>query len=269
MGFLMCSAILKKSYIRIKECRYGWMMFNINDAPIGKCLNVYGEWAQQEMELLEQFVTPGDTILDIGAHIGNHTLFFAREVKRSGRVLSFEPQRIIYQMLTGNIAMNALQNVFTIQNAVSDRDGFVNIPFIDPHHHCNFGSVFPTDLLPGEKVQCMPIDNLKLSSCDLIKIDVEGSEIAVLKGASKTIQKFHPIIYVEHNQEEHFSELMNILQKFDYRCWLHTYHRYNPDNFYEIKENKFAEDSIESNILCIHRKIDVSHFNLTTLKPIM
>ena len=91
---------------RSAECRYGTLLFNQNDRFIGKSLELYGEYSEGEIDLFRQVVQPGTIVLEIGANIGTHTLFFARQVGHDGLVIAFEPQRLVFQCLCANMALN-------------------------------------------------------------------------------------------------------------------------------------------------------------------
>lgn len=261
--------IFENDYLRLKPCRNGWLMYNNNDY-IGTFLDIYGEWAQPELDLLDQFITFGDTVLDVGANIGTHTLFFAKKTLPSGQVLAFEPQRHIHQMLCGNIALNALQNVFTFQSAVGAKKGSVTVPALDPHIAYNFGTLSLGDHQHGDNVPIITIDSLTLNRCDLIKIDVEGAEIEVLKGAKTAIKKFLPIIYVENNNLPNSEMLIKTLLKYGYHCWWHIYERFNPNNFFGIRENVLdPPTSIECNMLCLPKSFDISDYDLNGLHNVL
>src|ERR1700722_8284406 len=92
--------------VRLKCCRHGPFMYNINDEYIGRALDIYGEFSELENTLFQSLIKPGMTVLDIGANIGVHTVNFAKAATPLGKVIAFEPQRIIYQMLCGNVALN-------------------------------------------------------------------------------------------------------------------------------------------------------------------
>ena len=245
------------------------MMYSINDIPIGLSFDRYGEWAQVEISFIEPFIAQDDCVLDIGAHVGSHTLPFAMKVGPSGRVYAFEPQRLLFQMLCGNIALNALLNVIPFHAAVGETSGQVHVPFIDPHVVTNFGCLEVLSCLYGEVVPLLTIDQLSLPRCNFMKIDVEGAENIVLKGAMNTIQCFRPTIYTENNRLESSAETIDILHSCGYRCWWHLYHRFNPNNFFGNSDNFFVPLSIEANLLCLHESVDASRYDLQALQPVL
>ena len=88
------------------------MLYNEHDIYIGRSLDLYGEFSEGECDVFRQLIQPGWTVLELGANIGSHTVFLAKRVGPSGRVIAFEPQRIVFQTLCANIALNNLLNVF-------------------------------------------------------------------------------------------------------------------------------------------------------------
>ena len=84
--------------IGTKDCRHGKLSYLINDAYIGRSLDVYGEYSEGELELFRQFLRPGDVAADIGANIGALTVGMARLVAPGGAVVAFEPQRTIFEI---------------------------------------------------------------------------------------------------------------------------------------------------------------------------
>lgn len=124
------------------------------------------------------------TVLDIGANIGTHTIYYQRYAER---VLAFEPNKIAFDCLAHNVPTAELYNV-----AVSDHEGKIDIiPQGD-----NYGAVYT---VPGETVRCITLDSLQLQSCNYMKIDVEGDELAVLLGGKETIDRFKPVMCIECN----------------------------------------------------------------------
>ena len=111
MNDILNPATVSPNYMATKLCRHGTFLFNRNDTFVGRSLELYGEWCEAEIELLAQVVKAGDVVLDVGANIGTHAVSFARMVTDSGMVVAFEPQRLVFQNLCANLALNSLRNV--------------------------------------------------------------------------------------------------------------------------------------------------------------
>ena len=90
----------------IKTCRRGTFMYTVNDAFIGRSLDLYGEWCDDEVHILGQILPQGAVAVDVGANIGTHPVGFARSVGPRGLVIALEPQRLVFQTLCGNVALN-------------------------------------------------------------------------------------------------------------------------------------------------------------------
>src|SRR4051794_34289232 len=125
----------------LTQTRYGQMLFNRHDLYIGRSLELYGEWSEGEIELFQQVLRPGMVAVDAGANIGTHTLALAQSVAPNGVVYAFEPQRIVFQTLAANVALNSLTNVFCQQRALGEAPGIARVPPMDYATANNFGGV--------------------------------------------------------------------------------------------------------------------------------
>ena len=249
--------VLESGHVAVKQCRHGLFAYNVNDRYIGRSLDVYGEWAELELDLLFQVLKPGDIVLDVGANIGTHTVALAKKVGETGVVVAFEPQRLTFQLLCGNVALNALTNVLCQNVVVSDAAGSMIIPALDPTVEWNFGAVKSEGHKEGERVPAVPIDDLQLARCNLIKIDVEGAEAQVLAGARATIKARRPVLFVENNSEEGSEPILRMLDELGYSCWWHIPHYFNPNNFFGSAERLF-ENYYEANVLCFPKEARVN-----------
>ena len=128
------------------------------------------------------------TVLDIGANIGTHTIYYA---KYASRVIAFEPNPVAFECLQYN--MRNSPNVEVHNLAVSNHCARVDII---PQGN-NYGAVYT---LPGSDISTTTIDLLNLPNCDFMKVDVEGDELSVLLGARETIQKHRPVMCIECNE---------------------------------------------------------------------
>jgi FkbM family methyltransferase len=234
------------------------MVFNVNDRYVGRSLDLYGEYSEGEVALFRQLLRVGDVAVDAGANIGAHTLALARLVGESGAVVAFEPQRIPFQALCANLALNSIANVIAHQAALGEAPGAVVVPPIDYRKPGNFGGVALGGHEKGERVPVVTIDGLGLGACRLLKVDVEGMEAAVLRGARTTIERHHPVLYVENDRNESAAPLLRLIAGFGYRIYRHEPRLFNPANFLGNQANVFGA-IVSRNILCVHtsQRIDV------------
>jgi FkbM family methyltransferase len=244
--------LLDNSNLRLKTCKHGVMMFHANDRYIGRSLDMYGEFSELEIALFKQFVRPGMTIIDVGANIGAHTIYFAGAVGPTGRVIAFEPQRVLYQMLCGNVALNLHNNVVAVHSGLGAISGNIRVPLIDYSRGGNFGGVELGQSENGERVPLQRLDSCGLKSCHFIKIDVEGMEKAVLEGSKSILDEHQPVLYVENDRGEKSAELIEWLLTNGYRLYWHLPRLFNPENYFGETENVFG-DTMSINMLCIPR----------------
>lgn len=161
--------------------------------------------------LRKQFFGAGVVAIDGGANIGVHSLEWARHMHGWGRVYSFEAQESVFYALAGNIALNNCWNVTARWAALGEKEGFIAVPEPDYLRPGSFGSL---ELRPaaqaefiGQDVSYDPddcvrtpmqtIDSMALQRVDFVKLDVEGMEIDVLRGARETLQRCKPMVMAE------------------------------------------------------------------------
>jgi len=237
--------------------RHGYMLYNSNDIIIGRSLELYGEWAEAELRLLATTIQPGALVLDVGANIGCHTVFFAQAVGPEGRVLSFEPERVLFQQLCANVALNSHDNVLTFNMAVGDNGGTIPVLELDHTTRQNFGglSLAGDSQGPASAVSLMRIDALQLPDCSLIKIDVEGMELDVINGASETIERHHPVLYVENNIEAKSGPLIARIEELGYHLYWHFSPFFERDNYFGNSEDVFGS-VFDTNMLALATEVD-------------
>lgn len=252
----------KEKWNRVATCRYGTMIYNKNDTYIGRSLEKYGEFSQGEARLFRQVVKPGQVVVEVGANIGAHTVLLALLTGPRGRVHAFEPQRLVFQMLAGNMAINNLNNVFCYQKAVGKAQGNLLVPVLDCEREINWGGLGFGDWKQGEPVEVITLDSLKLQACHFLKIDVEGMELEVLQGATGLIERCRPAIYAENDRKEKSGELIRFLDLLGYDLYWHKPPLFSADNFRGNRENIFG-DTVSINMLCVHRSHPSSITGLT------
>jgi len=234
----------------IAMCRTGPMLFNRHDRFIGASLRKYGEFSLGEVELFRQIVKPGMAIVEVGANIGAHTVGLSRLTGDTGIVLAFEPQRLIFQTLCANLALNSCQNVDARQSAIGESTGAILVPKLDPKRPANFGGVSLVDSKDGEAVLLNRLDDFGLGACHFLKIDIEGMEVAALRGAADLIARERPVIYVEDNKEPNSSGLVSLLRSWEYRLFEHRPYLFVEQNFANDPENVFP-NVVSTNLLCL------------------
>lgn len=258
--------LIENGYMAIKECRIGLMMYNINDLIGGRGLDLYGEAKWSDLELLGQVIHAGDVVIDAGANIGNHTIYYAKKIRPGGIVYALEPQRIVFEFLCANLVLNSLVNVIPMQVGAGEAEGTLSVPLLDPNAIQNFGAVNIEGHNHGDLIRIMPLDALELKRCNLIKIDVEGMELKVLLGAEKTIRMCRPFLFVENNTREGSPETVQKIFELDYKCWWKIAPHFNPDNYFHNTENVWANVVPDSNMICIPKEINI---NVNGLEPVI
>lgn len=250
LGELRLAPLGAAGAYRLRQCRYGPMLFNRFDSYIGRSLDLYGEYCEPEANLLRSMLRPGDVIVEAGANIGAHTIAMARAVGEAGLVIAFEPQRLIYQLLCANIAINELANVQARQAGLGSAPGSVKLPVILPNQAYNFGGVGLVGHEDGEAVPIETIDAIGLTACRLIKADVEGMEREVLLGAEATVARCRPILYIENDRRDNSPSLLRLIMGWRYRVWWDLPPLFNPNNFAGNAADVFPKIR-SANILCI------------------
>lgn len=243
-----------ETYNRLKACRHGQMLYNIHDMYIGRSLDLYGEYSEGEVELFRQVVHPGNVVVEVGANFGAHTVFLAQQVGIGGMLLAFEPQRIVFQTLCANLALNNIPNVFALHQAAGAESGSIKVPALDYRRENNFGGLALGSFDVGEDVPVVTIDSFNLQRCHFIKVDVEGMETDVLRGATRTIERFKPVLYVENDKREKAEELVRHIDSIGYNMYWHLPYYFSPNNFFGNPNNVFP-NTVSINMVCVHKSI--------------
>src|SRR5258708_974836 len=145
-------------------------------------------WNAEEYTALKRHTRAGATVLDVGANVGSYTLLFARWVGDTGHVYAFEPAAASRAGLERHVSINGLSSGVTVRaEAISDRTG--SAPFIDAGTHGD-NRLVRVATAETRSVPSLSLDDFCGASGispDVIKIDIEGAELAALRGARRTI----------------------------------------------------------------------------------
>ena len=209
---------------------------------IGLTINIDGRYENLHLQLVENFISEklpdakNKTVLDVGANIGNHSVFFSRLFKK---VHSFEPNPITYEVLSINAKYAAEnRNIECHKYGLSDKAG--TVPFLVDPQNIGGSSVVAEQLDQTRTmdVEVMKLDDLPNIICDdiaLIKVDVEGHELQVLDGASATIKKHRPVIVFEQQAsdfQDDTSKPIQWLESYDYQFYIVKVNFYFGETFF-------------------------------------
>ncbi|UZT06959.1 FkbM family methyltransferase [Clostridium sp. LQ25] len=169
------------------------------------------------LEDIQKRLGENKIIVDIGANIGNHTVFFAN-ICKAKKVYSFEPQENVFKILKKNVEINKFnKNVKLFNMGIGEKKEYANLEIVN---NDNLGM---TKLKKGSNgtIEINRLDdvilNIENDKIDMIKIDVEGMGLEALKGAERIIKRDKPMIYIEAETDDEFNELNRYLLKFKYK----------------------------------------------------
>lgn len=141
-------------------------------------------------------IRPGDTVVDAGAFVGDHTVAYSNAVGPKGIVYAYEPNPLAFECLRHNT--KGLGNVYSFNFALGDTAG--EMCLVREFSHASGYIAKNSEHTYMANVPVKPMDGAAFGKIDLIKLDVEGYELNVLKGAEKIINKFHPKLVIEINE---------------------------------------------------------------------
>lgn len=246
--------LIDRGKVRVRQCRRGVVLFNPQDAFVGRSFDLYGEFSEGEVSLFRQYVKENDFVLDVGANIGAHTLALSHIVGRTGHVWAFEPQAIVYQQLVANLALNSITNVTAEHAGLARSDTLMAVPRLDHDRLNNYGGIRLEPLVEGQPSEAVFVKRLdSYANFDVLhfaKIDVEGMEYDVLQGAAETIMRCKPVLYVENDKRDKSPALINLIEKLGYKMWWHIPPLFNPMNYAQLKQNVFP-NIVSCNMLCL------------------
>lgn len=163
------------------------------------------------LRFLKNIINDESVVVDVGAHIGNHTIYFSK-VLEAKKVISIEPTRRSYEVLCDNIELNDLRNVTTYRVAAGSSSGIGKCCVRKSSNSgANSWGISVEEVGNEGEVSVVLLDDIIKEKVDFIKIDVETFEIDVLKGAFNIIKEYSPDIMIEvsRNNLNVFEKMMN------------------------------------------------------------
>jgi FkbM family methyltransferase len=211
---------------------------DLND-HVQKRIYCYHYFEKEYIRYIKNCLLPGDTAIDVGAHVGQYSLIAAKLVGSKGKVYSFEPNSITAECLRRNIKLNSFYNIKVIQKAVTSKMGKrIYYPSLDKG---NIGSGTLVcrqpvsdnsfNLSGNLEVDSISLDeysaNNGIDQCRLLKIDVEGYEMEVLKGAEKLLERNPDIIIMCELSDENLSfmgivsrDVIDYMSDLGFECYM-------------------------------------------------
>ena len=170
---------------------------------------------------LKNLIQKGDTVIDVGANIGRYSIKLSKILGEKGNVIAFEPMTQSFENLTYFVNRLQIENITLLNLAASDETTFVSL--ITENKLLFHNYLFDTDTRTkiskanadiNSKVVyklAIKIDDLNIpTKVSLVKIDVEGNELSVIKGMHKLILRDYPILIIEDNEEEVADYIINL-----------------------------------------------------------
>lgn len=171
---------------------HGWA-FPRADEFMAAAIRKDGSYQRANLDRALEHVTDWSCAIDGGAHVGTWTRLLAQRFKK---VIAVEPSQDTFDALIANIRSFGLTNVVALRVALGAEPGFVTMAPLDPRHAAlkNTGARY---VQPGTDIPRQRIDDLVVTSCGFLKLDIEGSEPLALAGARQMIRRCHPIVLFE------------------------------------------------------------------------
>ncbi len=182
------------------------IIYNPN-TDIGSVLYFGEAFENNELEMCRKYLSKGSVVLDIGANIGLHSIYFA-QIAREGYIFSIEPSQETFRLLLHNV--DGIDNIVPINIGAADQTGIADFFVATDDAYSSLKDTKRKDIKQKKKILCLRLDDLfmkiNLEHVDFIKIDVEGLEKKVLDGLQETISKYNPVIFCEIYQGTNSNE---------------------------------------------------------------
>jgi FkbM family methyltransferase len=233
--------------LQTTHVNFGSFLVIENDL-IGQFMINHGFWENHLIYIYSNLIKPTDTILDAGANIGFHTVQFAR---LGSKVYAYDPQPMVFNILSANILINGVtEKVEQYRLGLSDKVGTMKMESLSKHDQKNgmhnFGGRGLTNDETGEEsVELVTFDR----DVDVIKIDIQGSEIYAFRGMESVIDRCEPWIMLENYEDgDNDKKVLQFLLNKGYIVY-RLMHNHNEDCFAfkpDLEKHNTIKDTLES-----------------------
>ena len=221
--------------------KYGLITLYKNEVYIGSEFKKGKYWDEETLLKLKHYINPNRNILEIGGHCGTSTIVYSSFLNEDKKVVVYEPQRNMYNLLVQNIHQNNLQHKIIPHNLgvfcyegkgkmnnidLDGGGGIVSQRYNNESNlGCNFGGIgLGSD---GEDIHMTTIDDMKLDDIGYIHCDAQGSENFIFSKAIETIAKHRPVILYENNE---------LFAKYLYDNVCKSYPAFHQEKSFDIKK---------------------------------
>lgn len=180
----------------------------------------YQNWEPEMTKMFKKTIKSGMTVLDVGANMGYYTLLMGKLMKNKGKIISFEPTLGGFERLKTNVSLNDFNNIVLERIGLANKNGKIKAKI---RHSWKMSSLIEPK---AETIYLMRLDDYvkknKIEKIDFIKIDVDGYEYEVLKGAKEILEKYKPILCLEIGNYENkkggykLKDIIDYLESFKY-----------------------------------------------------
>jgi FkbM family methyltransferase len=189
---------------------------------LGFATLVYGGFETAEIACAIQLAVPGTTAFDVGANVGIYAVAVGRAVGPSGRVVAVEPDPGNVRRLRANLGLNSIDNVFLVEAVAGERGEVVELHIADDPAYNSVVAIEGEHVaIETREVRSVPLDrvwdDLGRPDVSFVKVDVEGAEASVLRGARAMITSRHPALLLEAAGDARLAALQEELEPVGYR----------------------------------------------------
>ena len=177
------------------------------EPDVGISIERYGEYLQPQIELLTRFIRVGDTVLEVGAGVGVHSLPLAEAIGDAGHLILYETGPVKRQILRNNLDANRVANATLMKRSLGRAE---------------------------------TLDELDLERLDWLKIN-DDTALEILEGGADTWWRLRPRLFIASTDAGHLIEVARAVKEYGYRCWKMETALFNSNNFSCRTENVFGD----------------------------
>lgn len=254
------------------ESKYGSIAtLSPENCLVSKSIQYYGEWAFNEIELIKKLIRNDGHVVDVGAHIGFHSVAISNILTNDNKVFSIEGNKDTFQILCQNTANNP--NIVKINEYLSDASDKQFYEIVDNRNLGANGLAETNGAKVEDKktVSTSTIDDFDFENISLIKIDAEGLDSKIIRGAKKLIQKQKPIIINEANCLKSTNDAFSFMvEENGYYCYFIRFEPFNRLNFKRNQIDIFGSKETECSLVFSPFEIeDMCSYEIKDLKSLL